>query len=323
MTKAIRFGSLAVAVLAIVAWASPASAKCGVNKDMGNYPSTGSCGYYCQMVDPGVGIGSVQGNYWVIGAGINDPPRATCNTPGTGTDNGNYQADGTCGTAGWLAVAGTNQYNIGFGTDTGNTDSCPLNGQKVAIAFYDKSADGQHAYFGALVADVQDSRTPVVDWGTAGVLTMKELPKPTITASTHTGNTRNVTMTWTIPPGICLEGANSAGTCATVISGWDVYKRERPRSDATPDNVRGVGSWQLVGNAAGGATNTTTVNFACSTQLNTVAQLALVPHLDSGFVPNFVGAGSTRVECDPNIATPGGQFKIIDKKVGGAKSQVN
>jgi len=318
MTNRNRFtllAAFAAAAVAVVVTATPADAGCPVNKTMGTYASSGP-EYYAVVVDPGVGLGSIQADYWAIGQGINGPG---------GVDNGLYEPDGTNGTQAWFFASPTaGQLFGGWGTNLGITDGCPkatndpvTPGTKVALAVYDKSADGQHAYMNVTVTDVVDARRVAIDFALLGNPTMVELPKPVVTASSHSGTQRTVTLSWTAPPGLCVD-STASGQCALAITGWDIIKREKLKTDGTPDNVRTLSSWAAVGNVAvaGGGTGTqsTTVNFTCTTTTNNVAQIAIVPHLDGGFTPNYVSGGSTKIECDPTLADPGPKFKIIDKK---------
>jgi hypothetical protein len=312
MSKLIRFGLLATAAVALLAWAPPVAAKCGgAGKTIANYPSVGACTYYCQLGDPGVGVGSIKGKYWVIGAGIDDV-HATCTTAGTGTDNGNYDADGTCGNnVPWYAPAPDAQHlNISIGTDTGNTDGCPLPGQNIAVMFSDTNAANTQAFFGINIA--QMNAAAVADMGLAGSLTMQPLPKPTVAFVSKAGPTLTLNLNWTIPPGMCIAPSGDSTSCGQVIQGWDIYKREDSKLAPVGDNSRARTSWTLLQSV--GNVSAASVSFACTTTTNNVARLSLVPRLDSGFKPDFVGTGSTRVECDPTIADPSGKFKIIDKK---------
>jgi hypothetical protein len=313
MTKRTLFTLLAVAAVAVVA-ATPAGATCGTNQSMGTYASCGP-DYYGVFADPGVGLGSIQGDYWQIGAGNA--------AVGLGKDNGNYEPDGTNGSQPWFVNFGTpGHLTAGWGTDLGTTDGCPVDGGKVALAMYDKSADGRHAYMTIAVTQQGTCANLKMDFAQGGAPNLVEIPKPTITASSHTGTTRNVTMTWNIPAGLCNDWSNS-GQCPLAITGWDVVKLEKLKSDGSADANRASTAWSVVGTVAGNTANTASVSFACTTTANNTATLALRPKLDGGFIPNFVGAGSTKVECDPTLADPGPKFKVIDKKVGPAKVQPN
>jgi hypothetical protein len=310
MSKVIRFGLLATAAVALLAWASPAAAKCGSGKNIVNYPSLGACGYYCQMSDPGVGVGSVKGRYWVLGAG-NDDVHADCNAAGLGTDNGNFQADGTCGQVPWYSPAPDPQHlNIGIGTDAGNTDGCPAAGANIAVMFSDTNAANSQAFFGINIAQMQTSAT--ADMGLAGPLLMQPLPKPSVAFVSKAGPTLTLNLNWTVPPNMCIAPGGDSTSCAQAIQGWDIYKREDSKLAPVGDNSRARTNWTLLSSV--GNVSAASVVFACTTTTNNVARLALVPRLDSGFRPDFVGTGSTRVECDPTIADPSGKFKIIDKK---------
>jgi len=324
MTKVTRFCLLAAVVVAVSALAPNADAKCGVNKTIGNYPSAGACGYYCQMTDPGVGLGSIKGDYWVIGAGIDDPPRATCTTAGTGKDSGNYEADGTCGTQGWLAAAGTNAINIGINTDAGNTDGCPLANEHVAVAFSDVNsvANPTQAFFGVGICSMESAGN--CDMGLNGSIVMAQIPKPNVTFTSKAGAA--LTMNVTVPPlpaSACVDSTGSGhcpgGAGVQVIQGWDVVRFERPRTDTTTDNNRARASWIPVGSVglSGGP-----VTFTCTDTVNANARLGLVPRLDSGFKGDFVGTGSSRIECNPTLADPSTKYKIIDKKPTTTKTPV-
>jgi hypothetical protein len=317
MSKVTRFGLFGMAIVAVLAWASPAAAKCGGSgKSMFTYGSlpTGACGYYCTMNDPGPGVGSIRGDYWVIGQGIDNVPTGNpCLFVGSGNDNGTYEADGTCGQAGWLAGAAPNEYYVLIDTDGGNTDGCPLGGDHVAVAFYDKSTANDQSYFGVMVSTMNAAGR--ADMGLGGKLTMAPIPKPNVTFSSKAGSTINLNLSVPpLPQTACVDGTG-AGHCpggpgTQVIQGWNVYRFEKPRADATADSNRLRTAWTSVGQIglAGGP-----VALTCSSNANN-ARLALVPRLDSGFQPEFVGVGSSRVECDPTLADPGTKYKIIDKK---------
>jgi len=310
MSKLIRFGLLAMVAGVVLGWAAPAAAKCGSGKNIVNYPSAGACGYYCQLADAGVGVGSIKGRYWVLGQG-NDDVHATCTSAGLGVDNGNYEADGTCGNVPWYAPTSDNQHlNIGIGTDTGNTDGCPLAGANIAVMFSDTNATNSLAYFGVNIAQMNAAST--ADMGLAGALTLQALPKPSVAFVSKAGTSLTLNLNWTIPAGMCIAPAGDATSCGQVIQGWDIYKREDSKLAPVGDNSRARTSWTLLSSV--GNVTAAPVTFACSTTANTVARLALVPRLDSGFKPDFVSAGSVRVECDPTLADPGKGFKIIDKK---------
>jgi hypothetical protein len=323
MTKVTRFCLLAAVVVAISALAPNADAKCGVNKNIGNYPSAGTCGYYCQMTDPGVGLGTIKGDYWVIGAG-NDDVHPTCSSPGLGTDSGNYEADGTCGAQGWLAQAGPNLINIGINTDAGNTDGCPLGGAHVAVSFSDTNSANTGAFFGVGVCTMNAAGN--CDMGLSGEsIVMAPIPKPQVTFTSKAGTalTLGVAVPAALPPGACVDATGSGhcpgGAGIQVIAGWDVYRFERPRTDSTTDNVRTRTAWTQVGavGPAGGP-----VTFSCTDAVNANARLGLVPRYESGFKGDFVGQGSTRVECNPTLADPSTKYKIIDKKPNTTKTPV-
>jgi hypothetical protein len=314
MSKVIRFGLLATAAVVLLAWASPAAAKCGSGKNIGNYPSAGACGYYCQMQDPGAGMSTIKGRYWVLGLG-NDDVHADCNAAGLGTDSGNYQADGTCGQQGWLAGSTLpNTFNVGIGTDAGNTDGCPLAGANIAVMFSDTNAANNQAFFGINIA--QMNAAAVADMGLAGSLVLKPLGAPHVAYVSKAGTTVTVNLDWTATVGpasqFCIAPGGDSTSCAQAIQGWDIYKREDSKLAPVGDNSRARTSWTLLQSV--GNVTAASVAFACTTTTNNVARLALVPRLDSGFKPDYVGVGTARIECDPTIADPSGKFKIIDKK---------
>lgn len=56
----------------------------------------------------------------------------------------------------------------------------------------------------------------------------------------------------------------------------------------------------------GATTNSGTAAFTCDDPDNNQVFLALAPDLDNGFTTTeYVGANSTRIECDSNLANPG------------------
>lgn len=296
-------GIAAVAV-AMLAWA-PADAACGFSRSFGNYPSSGACNYYCYVVSPGESSSaSIVADYWALGSG--NP------TDGSGNDSGNYEWDGSGGTQAW-GVKFAGGWSWSTDTENGTTDGCP-SGSDMIVSITDQSADGQTGYYLVTAADENTANKKDYDFGqNGGSLTLQAIPTPTITSSSRAGNDITVNLSWTNNLAAAYVDNNTGNAASAVVTGWSVLKQEVARGSAAPAS-RGAGGWTSVHTESGSGAITATLTFACDTPASNEVFLALAPALDSGIVPGHVGANSTRIECDPNMADPDPKFKIIKKK---------
>lgn len=305
-----KFTGFALAVLGAVILAPAAHATCASDVSFGNFPTVGLCGGgSCYVVSPGQDTLASQNAsfFWIIGKG--SP------TIGVGNDNGSYKADGTSGTKPWLIGPYSGGWQMNSGWSQGTTDGCGNVGDTMAGAFFDTSADGLNAYYAVSLALRVDGRGSQFDFGAGNAnIALQAIPKPTITATSRTGNAINVTVTWSNNTSAAFTpNEATSATPATAITGFSVYSREVPRGNAAPTD-RTAGNWVSRATVAGAAANTASFTFTCNDVTGSNAYLALGVNFDSGFTSPVVGAASTRIECNPTLAEPGSKFKIVNPK---------
>ena len=283
---------------------SPVEATCTSDRSFGNYPSEGACGFYCYLVSPGDNnTTSVKGFYWVLGEG---PAR----------NSGGYEFDGTGGSQPWYIGGGPFTGGWQLTTTVNNsglTVGCPAPDPTVWV--FSDSSPGGGLY--ALSASDEDLSAGFLayDLGIAGSQTLQPIPAVSITGSATPGLLA-ITLGWT-PNGAdaFLTNSSAIATVDQVLTGWRLYKFEVPR-DAPAPTTLAVANWVQVDTFQGTTTAAGTASFSCDDEVNNEVFLALAPDLDNGFTTtSYVGAPSTRIECDPNLADPGAlkDFRLIEK----------
>lgn len=303
------FSKLAiVGVVALaLAVASPVEAACTSDRTFGTYPSAGACGSFCYVFTSGDNnSSSVKGFYWVLGQGST-------------RNSGGYEFDGTGGSQPWFIPGSpfTNGWSLTTTVNNGQTVGCPAPDPTVWV--FSDSSSGGGLY--ALSASDEDLTNFLaydlgIGMGGGGRLTLQPVPALGITGAASPAPDLQITLGWT-PNGADAFQTNSTTITGVgqVVTGWRLYKAEVARGTAAPTSLA-VADWDLVTTFAGTTTGTGVATFQCDDPTNNEVFLALAPDLDNGFTTTaYVGGISTRVECDPNIASPGERkdFRLIDK----------
>lgn len=321
--KTRTFGLFVLVALG-VAVASPAAlALCPVDVTFGQVGSAGNCGGSCYVKSSGQNtmLSLNKSFFWRVGGG--DP------TIGPGDDNGKYQANGTGGNKPWIiGDAAGNPYPGGFqmnsGWNQGETDGCAnATSQTMAGAFFDTNSLSTEAFYAVSTANL-NLATSGAQWdfgaGNAHIV-LQPIPALQITNSTRNlDNSINLTVQWTNNSSAAFTPNLASGaTPSTVITGYTIHSREIARVATLPnDRNRAAWSAPLV-TVAGAGASTGSLTVVCGNVTDNNVYLSLGINFDSGFTSPFVGAASTRIECNPNLANPAGKFKVVDKpgrKVG-------
>jgi hypothetical protein len=248
----------------------------------------------------------VKGFYWVLGEG---PAR----------NSGGYEFDGTGGSQPWFIPGSPfpNGWSITTTVNNGQVVGCPAPDPTVFV-FSDLTADGTSSVFGIAAADEDLSTFLNYDLGLAtgapGALVLQGIPDVTVTDARVAGTVLTVDLGWTFS--LSFQSSSATVTdVSQVITGWNLYKSEVPSGSGAPIS-RNVADWTPIDTFPGVATTSGTATFACDDPANNQVFLAMAPDLDNGFTTTaYVGANSTRIECDGDLAEPGErkQLKTIDR----------
>lgn len=254
--------------------------------------------------------------FWELGAG--DP------LPGMGTDSGVkdivstgfyvYGYDSSSYYPGGRVVAGVLDTNSNWAG--GDTDGCVSGGGCLCVLITDQ--DGDQGYF-AITGGVAtgNSDTFLNRAGTSdgssnpnnnAPIELVAIPGPNILSSSRDGGTNDLTLNVTVPAG---GGDYTQDGCNCAPTGYRILASSVPFGNMPPAD-RDEGAWTAPTLADGvtpqGSTalgGSVMLAAECTGSTNEV-YLTTQLLFDSGFQANVVSSNSTRVECDPTLATPGG-----------------
>jgi hypothetical protein len=274
-TKTI-LGLLATVAVVLAVSAIDASANCIPAKVAGNF-------------DPALGLYAP----WIPGAPVNE-----------GTLKGRFWTQGnrSGGNEGALQgflyfFAGTIYMNANLGD--GDVVGCPAN--RLLTVAQVETLDGGGTRF--LAATVDEISGPAFDfqYGNLGSLELVEMPRIQVLSSSRSGSV--VTLNFSIPPitGTYGPGADTAIQAVNVLS-----------AAGTADPGRNAAAYTLLQRfptTAGSPVNGS-VTVDCS---NTATDRFVVTQIefDQGVGSDLVSR-AVRVECDPTLADPNREFKMID-----------
>jgi hypothetical protein len=312
-------GTIAFVALGIALIPSAANAACAglvsFGQISGGHPQC-SAGGYCYVTSGGIRTNaSIQGNFWIIGAGNT--------TVGVGIDNGNQ------GNLDWMpdlgfggGVALNGGWQVGA---TGSPDGCPDTlgaGTSMAIGLSDIDGSAANGFFAAACALRDGGAATEYDYNKIVPLTnidLKPIPKPVISGSTRVGENTLVTIA---PPNfasIFYSDGSPACTVNNVIKQYDVWVQQTTRNGAAPTD-RNVGGWTLGGTCNTGSPCPVTVICSGGPGTSCDAFFAVSPKFDSGFGSARVSPNSFRTQAGSNLAAPP-KPKTIRKMDTGVRPQ--
>jgi hypothetical protein len=273
-----------VAALALVAAATPADASCNPGKFAKTYNFGTAVYVYIDQGDGSADPAALVGQFWQGGLA-------------TSANSGTYSDDL------WLFqdVGGLISMNAELGTD--GVNGCPA-GNLVAVV---ETTSPAGAKFVAMTANESASGSGNendFDYAVEGVTySMINIPRVLVENSSRGAGT--VTLNVRVP-------STSAGAygpqASTIISGYQIVN-----FGGTADPGRNASAWTALQTipAAGGAEAPASVTVDCS---NTAVDrfVAVRLQFDNGTVSSKLVGPSVRVECDPTLADPDKEFKLID-----------
>jgi hypothetical protein len=309
-------GTIAVLALGVALIPSAARAACAAGVTFGQissgHPQCGPSGY-CYVTSGGVRTNaSIEGNYWILGAGNT--------TIGVGIDNGNQ------GDLDWLPDLG---FGGGVGLNgnwqaggAGSPDGCPDTlgaGTSMVVALADiSSGTPATGFFGVACALRNGGAATEYDYNTIVPLTnidLKPIPKAAIVNSVRVDQTAVVTIGAPNFSSIFYTDGSPACNLNNVIKQYDVWVQQTARGGAAPTDRNTSGGW-ILGNTCLAGQNCP-VTVACTGGGDCDAFFAISPKLDSGFGSSRVSPNSTRTQAGQNLATPP-KPKTIKKMESGA-----
>lgn len=302
MTRTARFLGIAAVGATLVMLLPGAQAACNPARFIGQFNPPNYTYTFMPTTSTNTST-SIVGHFWEVGnaAGANE---------GAG-----------CPDSYWFRVCpssypcggnptGKTRYILGYLGGAGcNNTGCPGAGDLNTL-IQDTTTDGKVVFALARV-----SRLPPRDYDYSRLgtnITLVEMPRPTVTASSRSGTTINLNLT--LNPlatgfyGLAGQTAQGPGN----ISGYRIYT-----FTGTADPGRGKAGW--VADAVsrpytGGAVTVTGFPVNCSNTAQDVF-VGVGLEFDGGTVSSDYVSGSFRVECDPTIANPK-NFKTLDKPAG-------
>jgi hypothetical protein len=190
---------------------------------------------------------------------------------------------------------GTIYLNANLGD--GNVVGCPAT--RLLTVAQVETLDGGTRFLAATVDEVSG---PAFDfqYGNLGSLELVEMPKIQVTSSSRSAG--GVTLNFNVPAlgGLYGPGAGTAVAAINVLS-----------AAGTADPGRGAAAYTLLQSfpTTGGAVSGS-VTVDCS---NTAVDRFVVAQVQfEQSVPSDLVSRSVRVECDPNLADPNREFKLIE-----------
>lgn len=148
------------------------------------------------------------------------------------------------------------------------------------------------------------------NYSTAGTLNTADIPRPNVSSSGRSGTNVNINFT--------LPGRDSAyAGAAPVNQAISSYRIVRFRGNADPG--RGSGQWSLLQSFpynSAGVSGSLTIDCADTTQDEFIATQV---SYDNGQYLGALVSQSVRIECDPNLANPDRDFKLIDRPTTGPR----
>jgi hypothetical protein len=298
---------LAAVAITLAALLPSAEAACNPTRGFGHFAAPN----YAYTFMPATSVNtpaSIIGRFWEVGQ------RAVTNEGGCLDDYWFRPCPATYACGG--NPTGKTRYMLGFlGGGNCPNNGCPVSGDLVTL-IEDTTTDGKvffaYARVSRVAADnIQYDYSKVV--GTN--ITLVEMPRPVVTASSRSGTTVNLTLT--LNPlnsgfyGLSGQTAQGPGN----ISGYRIHTFT---GTADPGRARSAWVADAVSRPYTGApVNVGTFPVNCSNTAQDVF-VGVSLEFDGGSVTSDYVSGSFRVECDPTIANPK-NYRTIEKPADGVK----
>jgi hypothetical protein len=273
---------LAVALaVAAIGFAADAQATCNPNKTAATFNAIEGRFYYFEA-PADANVASLVGHWWQLGAYA-----AANDTPST-TDRWAYFFEGN-------PAFGSINNQMGSYANTG----CPAG--NLITTLHVTTASGGAAFI-AMTIDETPATDPGFDYSRLGTVSMAAIPRLGVASSSR--NATNVDLNVNVPP----TNAGAVGPSAsTAIAGYDIVSFA-----GTADPGRAASNWgsPTTLSAPGGTAASGLVSVDCS---NTAVDRFVAVRINyaDGQKSDLVGP-SVRVECDPTMADPDRDFKLID-----------